>query len=138
MMLHPPSASGLSSPVGGQDGAIPITGLGAAPKPGDVFIGAGEQGVDLRWLQARVLRPAGNSDGYAGAAKPIEPVSLLSKGGLQRAQITRANSSRSELVEGSPTVNLESTDTTSTNAAPLRNVLAMLGAWEAQQADAAR
>lgn len=42
MLLHAPGAAGLSSPVGGMDGAIPIRG-GAA--------------VDLRWIAARAVRP---------------------------------------------------------------------------------
>ena len=33
MLLHSPGASGLSSPVGGMDGAIPIRGEGAAVAP---------------------------------------------------------------------------------------------------------
>ncbi|HWB32471.1 MAG TPA: hypothetical protein VG714_04795 [Acidobacteriaceae bacterium] len=33
MLLHAPGASGLSSPVGGQDGAIPILGAGPAAQP---------------------------------------------------------------------------------------------------------
>jgi hypothetical protein len=144
MMLHTPSASGLNSPVGGQDGAIPITGLGAAPKPGDAFTGAGEQAVDLRWLQARVLRSTGHGEGYEGAAKPMGAASLLPKGELQRAQIARAENeqaraSGSEFVEAEEglTNNPEGIDTLY-DAAPLRGVLAMLGAWEARQPDAAR
>jgi hypothetical protein len=42
MLLHAPGASGLSSPVGGMDGAIPIH---------------GGTTVDLRWVAARVVRP---------------------------------------------------------------------------------
>ena len=46
MLLHSPGASGLSSPVGGMDGAIPIRG-GAA--------GGGV--VDLSWVGTRVVTP---------------------------------------------------------------------------------
>lgn len=49
MLLYAPSASGLSSPVGGMDGAIPI-------RPGGVA--AAEPVVDLRWVAARVSRGA--------------------------------------------------------------------------------
>jgi hypothetical protein len=47
MLLHSPGAGGLSSPVGGMDGAIPIRG------------GAGPTGrvVDLGWVGTRVVRP---------------------------------------------------------------------------------
>jgi len=61
MLLHAPGASGLSSPVGGQDGAIPIRGGGAMVGPGTfgsvvTFEPAG-QNVDLRWIATRVARP---------------------------------------------------------------------------------
>jgi hypothetical protein len=48
MLLHSPGAAGLSSPVGGTDGAIPIRGNGAA-SDGRV--------VDLRWVATRVAQP---------------------------------------------------------------------------------
>ena len=57
MMLHAPSASGLSSPVGGADGAIPIRGGGAAVGEGDGSTAAGTAVVDLRWVGARLRRP---------------------------------------------------------------------------------
>jgi hypothetical protein len=47
MLLHAPGAGGLSSPVGGMDGAIPIR--GGADGVGRV--------VDLGWVATRVLRP---------------------------------------------------------------------------------
>src|SRR5882757_2064649 len=72
MLLHAPSASGLSSPVGGQDGAIPIEGAGVAPKAGDEFTSAGDQAVDLRWLQTRVVRTSSTGRKYHG--KPVAPI----------------------------------------------------------------
>jgi hypothetical protein len=49
MLLYAPNAAGLSSPVGGMDGAIPIRGGGAAATDGGV--------VDLRWVQTAVVHP---------------------------------------------------------------------------------
>jgi len=70
MLLHAPSAAGLSSPVGGTDGAIPIRGGGAAISGSAAAKVAGAQGigagnttevdgavVDMRWVQTRVERP---------------------------------------------------------------------------------
>jgi hypothetical protein len=61
MLLHTPGASGLSSPVGGEDGAIPICGSGAAAVPGTVDAAPDSQPVsnlmDLRWIATRVTRP---------------------------------------------------------------------------------
>lgn len=55
MMLHAPGASGLSSPVDGLDGAIPIQGVADASP---LATGAANPPVpvaDLRWLGAKVL-----------------------------------------------------------------------------------
>ncbi len=77
MLLHAPSAAGLSSPVGGMDGAIPIRGGGAAVGPqtaltsetvasGEAVAGtaaaettapADGRVVDLRWVATRVVHP---------------------------------------------------------------------------------
>jgi hypothetical protein len=53
MLLHAPGVAGLSSPVGGTDGAIPIRGSGPAP-PANATDG---RVVDLRWIETRVVRP---------------------------------------------------------------------------------
>ncbi len=55
MLLHSPSAAGLSSPVGGMDGAIPIRQGGAVIAPdGDAPTPSQPPYVDLRWLGARL------------------------------------------------------------------------------------
>ncbi|WP_348267929.1 hypothetical protein P8936_01460 [Edaphobacter paludis] len=57
MMLHAPGASGMSSPVGGMDGAIPIRGVADASQ---LAMAAGDPPVpvaDLRWLGAKVAHP---------------------------------------------------------------------------------
>jgi hypothetical protein len=62
MLLHAPGAGGLSSPVGGADGGIPI--LGAAPRGavGPALVGgaasADGRTVDLRWVATRASRAA--------------------------------------------------------------------------------
>jgi hypothetical protein len=53
MLLHAPSAAGMSSPVGGMDGAIPIRQGSAATESAGA---AQPPYVDLRWLGARVPR----------------------------------------------------------------------------------
>jgi hypothetical protein len=59
MLLHAPGAAGLSSPVGGDDAAIPIRGGGAAVGPGTVDAGSQPpvRMIDLRWIATRVARP---------------------------------------------------------------------------------
>jgi hypothetical protein len=61
ILLHAPSAAGLSSPVGGMDGAIPIrgsvlAGLQAGRLAGNAAPADGRT-VDLRWVATRVVRP---------------------------------------------------------------------------------
>lgn len=58
MLLHAPSASGLSSPIGGLDGAIPISGGGAGPVLANIAAPSPATVVDLRWLGARLPQSA--------------------------------------------------------------------------------
>jgi hypothetical protein len=79
MLLHAPGAGGLSSPVGGTDGAIPIRGNGQAQAAGEAETASSETAwsgiaaekavatgtsaaadsrvVDLRWVATRVAQP---------------------------------------------------------------------------------
>jgi len=53
MLLHAPGSAGLSSPVGGMDGAIPIRGS----SPAQAANTTDSRVVDLRWIETRVVRP---------------------------------------------------------------------------------
>jgi hypothetical protein len=76
MLLYAPGASGLSSPVGGMDGAIPIRGGGVPNTQATAATVAGPEArlaatstamaiatatdgrvVDLRWVATRIVRP---------------------------------------------------------------------------------
>ena len=73
MLLHAPSAVGMSSPIGGLDGAIPIRHGGAAMAPGDdVATPPQPPYVDLRWLGARLPHAVSYRSEPARAAKPAE------------------------------------------------------------------
>lgn len=67
MMLHAPGAAGLSSPVGGMAGAMPIR-LGGSKRDAAV--------VDLRWVGATVRRPVVYRE--SGAMAVAEDVSAAS------------------------------------------------------------
>jgi hypothetical protein len=69
MLLHAPSAAGMSSPVGGLDGAIPIRQDGTAMTPEDVGTPRQPPFVDLRWLGARVPRAVSYRSESAHAAR---------------------------------------------------------------------
>lgn len=58
MLLHAPGASGMSSPVGGMDGAIPIRGEADASPLAAATANPPASVADLRWLGAKVLHPA--------------------------------------------------------------------------------
>ena len=79
MLLHAPGPGGLSSPVGGLDGAIPIAPLLAAPHSIDsasvetgVALVALEARADLRWIAARRLRTT-SAEGPAVAEEESQP-----------------------------------------------------------------
>lgn len=59
LLLHSPSAAGFASPVGGMDGAIPLSGDDASGS------------VDLRWVNAHVARKHTQSAAMAVAAGPV-------------------------------------------------------------------
>jgi len=87
MLLRAPGAAGLSSPVGGADGAIPIR--------------AGRQ-VDLRWIAARVARPvayraeqvmrAGSAPGAVRANAVVAGAAQVDMAGPSQAAAVTAGS----------------------------------------------
>lgn len=71
MLLHAPGAAGLSSPVDGLDGAIPIRqGGSATPYAGSV---ASARFVDLRWLGAKLPHVLSYRSESSGRAKSVLP-----------------------------------------------------------------
>ncbi len=138
MLLHAPSASGLSSPVGGQDGVLPITGAGLAPKATDATIAQAEPTVDLRWLQSRLPRAAvamqsshlhsfSDASSPTGRATPSSIARRLAPPGiLHSANLTPS------LIQNQHTLSLS----TGSRGISLQSILSMLAAWQAQQGNA--
>jgi len=56
MLLHPPGVLGVSSPVGGTAGAIPIRGTTPSPQMATGSTAQTAQIADLRWVGTRLLR----------------------------------------------------------------------------------
>lgn len=83
MLLTARGPSGMSSPVGGMDGAIPLLATGVAPiadaagvAPSDTAAAPAALAADLRWIQARVVRstdgrPSAHEVPMGGPAQPI-------------------------------------------------------------------
>lgn len=67
MMLHTPDAAGLSSPVSGLDGAIPVRGTGSgveeAGNAGGGLAAPAVAVVDLRWVGTKLLRQVSSGAG---------------------------------------------------------------------------
>lgn len=57
MLLHSPGVTGLSSPVGGFEGAIPVVGTEARVGMASRATTAAEPMLDLRWIAAKLARP---------------------------------------------------------------------------------
>jgi hypothetical protein len=72
MLLHAPSAAGMSSPIGGLDGAIPIRQTGVVMAMGDVATPPQPPYVDLRWLGAKLPHTVSYRSEPAPAAKPAD------------------------------------------------------------------
>jgi hypothetical protein len=91
MLLHAPSAGGMSSPVGGLDGAIPIrqsarlaaVAESATEAPSLPF-------VDLRWLGARLPRAV------SYRSEPVRPADTFPQSGATQQQIVIAGSAVSD------------------------------------------
>ena len=72
MLLHAQSAAGMSSPVGGLDGAIPIRQGGVVNPVADAVTPRQPPYVDLRWLGARLPRTVAYNSGPVPAAKTAD------------------------------------------------------------------
>jgi hypothetical protein len=91
MLLHAPGAGGMSSPVGGTNGAIPVRGTATPPQAASASVASTPLIADLRWVGTRLQRvvpyvtspivtgasqqPAANGD--VSTAAPQAPVTVV-------------------------------------------------------------
>lgn len=83
LLLHAPGATGLSSPVGGMDGAIPLRASGVGVRSSNAGSAvAAEPVADLRWIGARLARPVTYRPSIAApkaaSHSPVSPRSAVS------------------------------------------------------------
>jgi hypothetical protein len=130
MLLHAPSAAGMSSPIDGLDGAIPIRQSGAAMAPGDDLATPSQPPyVDLRWLGARLQRSVSYRSEPAPAVKPVD-MQTPSFG----EEMPRMGTSRS--VRGLAAINPVSDNASGSDAsvpaqqASVNAVIDMLSSWQ--------
>ena len=97
MLLHAPGPGGLSSPVGGMDGAIPVAPGGVMASSMSGVAGTAGENVDLRWLEAKTLRGGGYGAGeglgtgeaQVSDARPVAPAFGTGSGLLARGSWVR-------------------------------------------------
>ncbi len=133
MLLHAPSAAGMSSPIGGLDGAIPIRQGGAAMAPGgDVATPPQPPYVDLRWLGARLPHAVSYQSEPARAAKPADPQPQFFG---QLAAHRTASSLTGNLASIKPVLDKASGSAASVPAqqASVNAVMGMLSSWQKAQ-----
>ncbi len=130
ILLHAPGAAGLSSPVGGTDGAIPIRGMGQALATGEAETGSAGTGaladgrvVDLRWVATRVAQPLSyriSPMAHAAALPvPVQEDAAESASSLQSANGGSAGAAANG-----------TTPATASQGTAYTAVLAMLRGWE--------
>jgi hypothetical protein len=85
VFLYAPDTNGLTSPVRGLNGALPLRGGGSAPGPDDSTAAAAQWLVDLRWVQTQAVRtyptpgsPVGGGPVYPRPIlpQPVHPLSF--------------------------------------------------------------
>ena len=133
MLLHSPSAAGMSSPVGGLDGAIPIRQGGAASPVADGATPRQPPFVDLRWLGARLPRVVSYRNETARGAKPASsPALVLSQ--LRWASVA-ASGSVTNAVPITPIAGNADSSNSSVPAqqASVDAVIGMLASWQKAQ-----
>jgi hypothetical protein len=137
MLLHAPSAVGLSSPVGGMDGAIPIRGGPAPAEPGwGTRAAADARTVDLRWIATKVVREI--------SYRPESPVQSTARPSSVHAEVMAAAPAQGPAPDsGAQAANFAGPGAADTALAPeaqsagYATVLALLRSWEKDD-DAAR
>lgn len=76
MLLHAPSAGGMSSPVDGLDGAIPIRQGSTATPLAATSAPPAAPFVDLRWLGVKLQRPVSYRTGPAPTKDPVRQATM--------------------------------------------------------------
>ena len=127
MFLHPPGASGLSSPISGMDGAVPIHGAIAPLVAGET---AQYPVTDLRWVATHVLRPVS----YRTESPHFNHRSGVVVPFLDTPTRVQAKPETAERADIPLTPTLAARDQTATPAAesqaPVQTIIKMLRAWQ--------
>jgi hypothetical protein len=136
MLLHAPSAAGMSSPVGGLDGAIPIRQGGAPPSQADDTAAAQPPYVDLRWLGVRVPHAVSYGNETARTAKVADlSMPFLAR---QTAISKGASGSSDSVTSAAPIASMPGNASSSGASVPAQQasvdaVMGLLSSWQRAQ-----
>lgn len=128
LLLHAPGPTGLSSPVSGMDGAIPLRASGAGVRSSDTSTGASEPVADLRWVGAKLARTViyRSSAASSAAVTPtaLAPHAATAAGLASRTIHTLADAPSETTSEAS----------TPAQEASVSTVVGMIRSWEMNDA----
>jgi hypothetical protein len=135
MLLHAPSAAGISSPVGGLDGAIPIRqGGGAASPLADGATPRQPPFVDLRWLGAKLPR----SVSYRNEAATVTKPGNLSAPIRSQLRTTASAAASGSVTNAAPITQMAGNAGSNASSVPAQQasvnaVMGMLTSWQKAQ-----
>jgi hypothetical protein len=133
MLLHAPNAAGMSSPVDGMDGAIPIVRGGSVPLAANSSARVTPPAVDLRWVGTKLLHPVSYGSGTArGAHRVSESAHAVAQGQAVHALVAGSVSSTA------PVTTLSASDSPGSASVPAQQasvdlVVGMLTSWQKVQ-----
>jgi hypothetical protein len=133
MLLHAPNAAGMSSPVDGMDGAIPIVRGGSVPLAANSSARVAPPAVDLRWVATKLLHPVSYGSGTARAThRASESAHAVAQGQTVHALVTGSAGSTT------PVTALSASDSPGSASVPAQQasvdlVVGMLTSWQKVQ-----
>lgn len=125
LLLHAPGATGLSSPVGGLDGAIPLRASGAGVRSSDASTGRTEPVADLRWIGAKLTR----SVSYRApkiSALPIAHAAISGSAATAGSLVRGATARSGEMTPA----DADSDSSTPAQEAAVSTIVSMIRSWE--------
>jgi hypothetical protein len=129
MLLHAPSASGMSSPVDGMDGAIPIVRGGAAPLAANSSARQAPPAVDLRWVGTKLLHPVS----YGSSGARVSASSQTARGVVQAHGLAAGSVIEAAPITVSSTLERPGSASVPSQEAAVDTVVAMLTSWQKAQ-----
>jgi hypothetical protein len=125
MLLHAPSAAGMSSPVDGLDGAIPIRGVDTSVLTTTGATGRQVSVADLRWVGIKLLHPVVYRSGSVRSSFLPTPFVVPQRA----ASATDATGAPAPVTFSGGIAGAESTPS---QQASVDTVVGMLTSWQAQ------